>query len=268
MGRTKPPSGGRQPEVVGKRHSSPPPRRSTRSGIIPLGLHRFRYMLRLSPAPAPRLRPRLRPLPAPARLASDSQLSLTMAFTLRLAKSADIPALRALIDLSVRTLQTVDYSAEQIEAALLHVYGVDTQLISDGTYFAVEPAERAGPIIGCGGWSKRRTLYGGDNWSSREDSLLDASKEPAKIRAFFVHPGWVRRGIASLILDACESAALRAGFKHLEMGATLTGVPFYSARGYRERERNDASLGNGMVLPILRMEKTLGIDTLPGGRPT
>jgi GNAT superfamily N-acetyltransferase len=111
-------------------------------------------------------------------------------------------------------------------------------------------------------------LYGGDNFSGRENSLLDPMREPAKIRAFFVHPDWIRRGIATLILEACESAASRAGFASLEMGATLTGVPFYAAHGYSERERNDASLGNGLALPILRMEKNLGIDTLPGGRST
>src|SRR5215472_2468428 len=144
--------------------------------------------------------------------------------SLRKALPYDIPALTALIDASVRGLQARDYTAEQIDGALRTVYGVDAQLIDDGTYFAVEAP---GAIVGCGGWSRRRTLYGGDQCAGREDSLLDPTAEAAKIRAFFVHPDWARRGIGGMILEACESAALAAGFTRFEMGATLTGVPFY-----------------------------------------
>ena len=110
-------------------------------------------------------------------------------------------------------------------------------------------------IVGCGGWSKRRTLYGGDRYQAREDSLLDPQRDAARIRAFFVHPGWARRGIGAAILDACERAAVAAGFTRLEMGATLTGVPFYLAKGYRAVEDMAVPLPDGEVLAIVRMEK-------------
>jgi GNAT superfamily N-acetyltransferase len=183
-----------------------------------------------------------------------------MAFALRLATPQDTPALSDLIQRSVRELQKVDYSSEQIEAALQGVFGVDSQLIADGTYFAVTPDHDTSLIVGCGGWSRRRTLYGGDQWSGREDSLSDPRRDPAKIRAFFVHPDWSRRGIGSMLLRACEAAALKEGFQRLEMGATLTGVPLYASHGYVARERTEVPLGNGVVLPIVRMEKTIGFQ--------
>lgn len=175
---------------------------------------------------------------------------------IRKAAAADIPRLREVIEASVRGLQAQDYTPAQIEGALRSVYGVDTQLIADGTYFAVE-APKAGQIIACGGWSKRKTLYGGDQYAGREDSLLDPARDAAKIRAFFVHPDWARRGVGTLILDACEDAALAAGFTRLEMGATLSGVPFYRAREYVEIEKQSAPLGNGEALPIVRMAKEI-----------
>jgi GNAT superfamily N-acetyltransferase len=181
-----------------------------------------------------------------------------MNLTLRQAIPADIPALRVLIDASVRGLQAADYTLSQIEGALQTVYGVDTQLIADGTYFVVE-AESV--IVGCGGWSKRKTLFGGDRWTEREDALLDPRKDAAKIRAFFVHPHWVRRGIGSMMLEACERAAIVAGFTRLEMGATLTGVALYRARGYVPLEHIEAPLNNGESLPIVRMEKRVGVET-------
>ena len=116
------------------------------------------------------------------------------------ARAADVPRLREVIEASVRGLQAQDYTPSQIEGALRSVYGVDTQLIADGTYFAVEGSED-GQIIACGGWSKRKTLYGGDQYAGREDSLLDPARDAAKIRAFFVHPDWARRGIGTLILE-------------------------------------------------------------------
>jgi GNAT superfamily N-acetyltransferase len=183
---------------------------------------------------------------------------------IRKAVSADVPRLREIIEASVRGLQAQDYSPVQIEGALKSVYGVDSQLIEDGTYFVAEAVEAAkgadsktaGPqLVACGGWSKRKTLYGGDQFAGREDSLLDPSCDAAKIRAFFVHPNWARQGIGSLILEACENAAIAAGFTRLEMGATLSGIPFYSAKGYAEIENQTVALGNGEVLPIVKMAK-------------
>jgi GNAT superfamily N-acetyltransferase len=180
-----------------------------------------------------------------------------MNIRIRLAEAPDVPALRALIEASVLGLQTADYSAAQLERALRTVYGVDTRLIADGTYFAAEESG-TGVLAGCGGWSRRKTLYGGDQFAGREDSLLDAATDAAKIRAFFVHPEWARRGIGGMILEACEAAAWAAGFRRLEMGATLTGVPFYRAKGYVELEGAEVELGDGMTLPIVRMGKNLG----------
>lgn len=180
-------------------------------------------------------------------------------FSIRLAVPADTPVLRDLISASVRGLQAGDYTPSQLEGALASVYGVDSQLIADGTYFAVEAADPEGgaspAIVGCGGWSKRKTLYGGDVWKGREDSLLDPAKDAAKIRAFFVHPAWARRGIGTIVLDACEAAAQAAGFRRLEMGATLTGIPFYKEKGYVEMETLAVPLSNGEALPIVRMGK-------------
>ncbi len=187
-----------------------------------------------------------------------------MNITIRKAVPAEIPRLREIIEASVRGLQANDYSPAQIEGALQSVYGVDTQLIADGTYFVaevivaeVQKSPSAPAIVGCGGWSKRKTLYGGDQFAAREDSLLDPAREAAKIRAFFVHPNWARRGIGGLILEACEKAAREAGFTRLEMGATLSGVAFYKAKGYASLEKLEAPLGNGESLPIVRMAKNL-----------
>ncbi len=184
-----------------------------------------------------------------------------MAFALRLATHADTPKLRQLIERSVRELQADDYAPRQLEYALQLVYGVDSQLIEDGTYFAVED-DAAGHksdippvIVGCGGWSKRKTLFGGDAYAGRHDSLLNPKIDAAKIRAFFVHPEWARRGIGSLLLTACEEAAIAEGFTRLEMGATLTGVPFYRKKGYAEVDSIDVPLADGEVLPIVRMAR-------------
>jgi len=181
-----------------------------------------------------------------------------MTFSVRRARIDDIPRLRNVIEASVRGLQTEDYSAAQIDGALRSVYGVDSQLIADGTYFVAEQASENGPlIVGCGGWSKRRTLYGGDQYAGREDSLLDPERDGAKIRGFFVHPKWARRGIGSLILQVCEDAARSAGFTRLELGATLSGIAFYLAKGYVEVENEAVPLGNGETLSIVKMAKLL-----------
>jgi GNAT superfamily N-acetyltransferase len=185
---------------------------------------------------------------------------------IRYAVAADIPALRALIDASVRQLQAGDYTPAQIEGALQTVFGVDSQLIADHTYFVAEaeaetenessPSAESQPIpVGCGGWSKRKTLYGSDHWTAREDALLDPRQDAAKIRAFFIHPAWARRGIGTLILDTCENAARAAGFQRFEMGATLTGVRLFQARGYVTQENLKVPLPNGEFLPVVRMSK-------------
>jgi N-acetylglutamate synthase-like GNAT family acetyltransferase len=181
-----------------------------------------------------------------------------MNLTIRPAVAADIPALQQLIRASVLGLQTSDYTPEQRELALERVFGVDTQLIDDGTYFVAEARiDEKHVTAGCGGWSKRKTLYGSDHCAGREDALLDPLHDAAKIRAFFVHPSWARRGVGSRILQVCEAAAATAGFRRLEMGATLTGVPLYRARGYVEGERREVPLRPGMSLPIVHMEKQL-----------
>src|SRR4051812_39745474 len=131
-------------------------------------------------------------------------------FPVRLARADDIPALQVLIPLSVRTLQAPFYSSAQMEAALGPVFDVDRQLIADGTYFVVE---HSGVIVGCGGWSRRRAVFGGDRARSAEEAALDPAQDPARIRAFFVHPEWARRGIGWRILSACESALSAAGFR-------------------------------------------------------
>lgn len=180
-----------------------------------------------------------------------------MRFRIRLAEETDTSVLGALIEASVRGLQREDYTAMQIERALQKVFGVDSQLIADGTYFLVETESETPLIVGCGGWSKRKTLYGGDHWTRREDELLDPREDAAKIRAFFVHPDWARQGIGTLILDASESAAQEAGFTRFEMGATLTGVPLYLARGYTAIEEITVPLDESVSMAVVRMEKRL-----------
>jgi GNAT superfamily N-acetyltransferase len=186
---------------------------------------------------------------------------------LRLAVPEDVPILRELIDASVRGLQTQDYTPAQIEGALKTVFGVDSQLIADGTYIVAEAgpaamerrgvknAESGSMIVGCGGWSKRKTLYGSDHWTGREDALLDPLRDAAKIRAFFIHPDWARLGVGSMILQACENAARAAGFTRYEMGATLTGAKLFGVKGYVAVKPISIPLVNGEVLPVIHMEK-------------
>ena len=180
------------------------------------------------------------------------------AFSIRAALPEDVPVLKALIEASVRELQAGDYTPAQIEGALRTVFGVDSQLIGDRTYLVVE-AQTAGEtpvIVGCGGWSKRKTLFGSDHWSGRQDDLLDPARDAAKIRAFFIHPAWARSGIGSLLLNACEEAARAAGFTRFEMGATLTGVRLFQAKGYVAVEVLEVPLEDGEKLPIVHMSKS------------
>lgn len=174
---------------------------------------------------------------------------------IRVATRDDVSALQELIEQSVRELQAGWYTPEQIEAAVHSVFGVDTQLVDDGTYYAVEIA---GQLAGCGGWSRRGTLYGASRYDhSRHDFLLDPAREPARIRAFFTHPGFARRGVARALLKHCEDAARTAGFKSLEMAATLPGVPFYAAYGYQTLETFDVPLPGGLSIQVKRMAKSI-----------
>jgi GNAT superfamily N-acetyltransferase len=225
-----------------------------------------------------------------------------MSICIRVATAEDLPVLRELIEASVRGLQAEDYTMAQREAALRAVFGVDSQLIADGTYLVAEDCGAADAaalglprtagcgaadtvalglsgtqtlhpsgqalrdsgqagvsvlprIAGCGGWSKRKTLYGGDHWTQREDSLLDPEKDAAKIRAFFVHPAWARRGVGTLLLEACETAAREAGFRRYEMGATLTGAKLFGVKGYVAVKRIVVPLDCGESLTVIHMEK-------------
>ena len=149
----------------------------------------------------------------------------------RLATFEDIPELNEMIALSVRGLSTDYYTPNQIESAIKYVFGVDTQLVNDGTYYI---AQIDNTVVGCGGWSKRNTLFGGDQYKTKVDPLLNPATDAARIRAFFVHPGKARKGVGQLLISACEQAAIAHGFTRMEMGATLPGVPFYAKMGYAE----------------------------------
>jgi GNAT superfamily N-acetyltransferase len=183
-------------------------------------------------------------------------------FSLRPATEHDIPALHKLIEASVRGLHADDYTPAQIEGALGTVLGLDTQLIADQTYFIAEAlsqnAKAMGPLAGCGGWSKRKTLFGADHAPDREPDFLNPATDAAKIRAIFVHPAFARRGLGSLILAHVEAEARAAGFQRFEMGSTLTGVPLYRLKGYVEVERIAVPLKNGETVPVVKMVKAAG----------
>ena len=182
-----------------------------------------------------------------------------MTVEIRLATPADIPVLRVLIPDSARALSAGYYTPRQVESAIRHVFGVDSALIADGTYYvAVAPTAE---LVGCGGWSKRKTLYGGDQHKAAQDDFLDPACDPARIRAFFVHPQWARRGIGRQIIEACEAAAQRAGFTCMELAATLPGEPLYANMGYQVTTRFVHTLPDGETLPLANMTKQF---TLPG----
>ena len=177
-----------------------------------------------------------------------------MTIEIRIATNEDIPALQELIRESVSVLSAQYYTSPQIASALSHVFGVDTQLIVDATYFVAEVDNR---IVGSGGWSKRTTLFGGDQSKADHiDGLLDPETQAARIRAFYVHPEWSRRGVGSRILKLCEDAARMAGFKSVELIATLPGEPLYLARGYEKAEAIQIQTPDGESLPAFRMTKT------------
>jgi GNAT superfamily N-acetyltransferase len=174
---------------------------------------------------------------------------------LRLATPADLPALRGLIEESVRGLSVGFYSHAQVESALRHVFGPDTQLIADGTYYVI--VSESGEVIAAGGWGRRRTLHGGDQMKESDDPLLDPARDPARIRAFFVHPAWSRRGLARRLYEQCARDASAAGFTSLELAATLPGVPLYRALEFEEKEHLVQPLPDGQELAIVRMTRRL-----------
>lgn len=174
-------------------------------------------------------------------------------FTHRPAVAADIAAIRPLMDASISELLKPYLPAEGV-AASFDIMGLDTQLIADGTYHVVEAD---GVVVGCGGWSRRATLFGGDHTSGRDAALLDPVREPARVRAMYTHPAWTRRGIGRMILDLCEAEAAAEGFRSCELAATLAGEPLYRACGYVEAERFSAETSTGAAVPLIRMRKRL-----------
>lgn len=176
-------------------------------------------------------------------------------FALRPARLEDVTELETLIAISARTLLAPWYSSAQIDAAVGSVFAVDTQLIEDETYFV---AAQGPTIVGCGGWSRRKTLFGADRGhTSDADSVLDPARDPARIRAFFVHPACARRGIAAALMRHCERAAADAGFKTMELVATLAGEPLYAAFGFAAIEHFEIPLSGSLTMPVVRMGKNI-----------
>jgi GNAT superfamily N-acetyltransferase len=171
----------------------------------------------------------------------------------RIATRDDIAVLRELMDAAIHTLMREHLSPDQI-AASVSIMGLDTQLIEDGTYFVVE---EDGRIVGCGGWSRRTTLFGGDHTVGRSEALLDPARDAARVRAMYTHPDFARRGIGRRILALCEEAAAKNGFQKVELAATLAGIPLYTACGYVELQHFLADTPSGVRVPLARMTKAL-----------
>ena len=177
-----------------------------------------------------------------------------MAYTIRKARLEDRNRISELIADSARGLSREHYDDAQIEAAIASVFGVDTTLIEDGTYFV---AEDEGTLAGCGGWSRRKTLFGGDQFATRDVSYVDPRSEPARIRAFFVHPDHARKGVAHALLRQCETEAAAHGFGTIELMSTLPGVKFYQAHGYSEQGTYELELIDRVKLQLVPMRKEL-----------
>jgi GNAT superfamily N-acetyltransferase len=171
----------------------------------------------------------------------------------------DLAELRALMGLATRRLLGAYLDEARVEASF-EFMGVDTQLIADGTYFAIEGEGR---IVGCGGWSRRRALFGGDHSAGRDARLLDATAEPARVRAMYTHPDFARRGIGRLVLTLCEAAAAREGFRSLELVATVAGEPLYAAVGFSVVERIEVPTSKGVAVPCARMSKAIAATRSP-----
>jgi L-amino acid N-acyltransferase YncA len=178
----------------------------------------------------------------------------------RQAKPADVPAIRSLIEASVRGLSEPLYSQRQIDSSLRYLFGPDSQLIADGTYYVVDVG---GEVIASGGWSQRQTLHGGDQAKQGEDPLIDPLREPARLRAFFVHPSWARRGIGKLLFYECSTAARGAGFRELELTATLPGEQLYQTLGFTVIERGAVEMPDGVALPTARMRRAISVTPTP-----
>jgi GNAT superfamily N-acetyltransferase len=174
------------------------------------------------------------------------------ALTSRLATREDIPALVPLTQAAIEELQKGFLNDAQIRSSHA-IMGLDQQLIDDGTYFAVEIDGR---LAGCGGWSRRATLYGGDHSAGRDSALLDPARDPAKVRAMYTHPSFIRRGVGRLILSLCEQAAAAEGFSRLELMSTRSGQPLYTAAGFEPLE-DVVDAAGGVPLPLVRMGKTI-----------
>lgn len=179
---------------------------------------------------------------------------MSTALTHRLATPDDVPVLKPLMNAAIGELLKPFLSPEQV-AASFAVMGLDTQLIKDGTYFVIECDGR---IAGCGGWSRRATLFGGDHSAGRDAALLDPAKDAARVRAMYTHPDFTRRGIGRLVLELCEAAAAREGFKRVELAATLSGEPLYRACGYTDIEAFESDTPSGVKVPLIRMGKRIG----------
>jgi GNAT superfamily N-acetyltransferase len=184
--------------------------------------------------------------------------------SLRIATRDDVPMLSRLIADSARALSRGFYTEAETESAIRYVFGVDTELIKDGTYYV---AHLDGSLAGCGGWSRRNTLYGGDQRPIGEASFLDPLKEAARIRAFFVAPQAARRGVGRALLHECTKAAAQSGFRSLTLMATLPGVPFYTALGFVAEEDVVDMLPDGTPLRFVRMSRPIGEVTVPGQTP-
>lgn len=177
-----------------------------------------------------------------------------MNWPLRIARDEDAPALERLIKLTVRESLARCYSEAQLAEALGPVFGLDRQLIRDGTYFVIENTDK---IVACGGWSKRHAVYGGDRERAGADAESNPATDAARVRAFFVHPSWERRGIGRALLEASEAAIRAAGFKRVELVATLAGEGLYARHGYAVAERYEAPMPGGLTIGVVRMTKSL-----------
>jgi GNAT superfamily N-acetyltransferase len=179
-----------------------------------------------------------------------------MSVTTRLATFEDVPVLQALIAMSARGLSAGYYTQAETEAAIKYIFGVDSQLIEDSTYYVVESKNT---IVACGGWSRRNTLFGGDQHKDMADPLLNPATDAARIRAFFVHPGWARQGIGKMLINVCEKAAHQYGFSKMEIGSTLPGVPLYEAMGYHAAKNIRVPLPDGITFVVVNMKKDLNL---------